>query len=350
MILHRIRAHRDARRAVESGVPLRECIEDKVSYFLRKSPLRRDSPYSIKVTQDGQASIIEEVRDDAQGIEDTMNVKGYEESGEEIANFDRRIRLEEEKLVRSREKYQVAKEQAEPAGPLLRDKLIALVVLVALSIGEIGALLFYLGDWFAIDPSRLPTEIARNTLNVVLLAFVALSVFVLLLACAMKVVQNWTKGNYYKFGLYLGILLIMGGCLGVMRALQATRGEATWEILLVCMMITAGVPIPAAAVKLWWRESALRYDDSQKEPKNLRREIREYRATIAELRRLRRNAERRRVGFERNIQRENRASARNRERQRERELRFLRKVVAISIIYREKYLFWSAKNPARRKR
>ena len=342
MIRHRILARWDARRAIDGLIALKEYMEGKLRVFMRKAPVSNNPRYSINISEDGSPIIIEESLYAGEEADNEFSTD-YEEINIALANLDRRITLGEENLQERRDELHVAEGEAEPPAPLLRDKLLALISFLFLSIGEVVALSYFLGDFFSVDVSGLGKEINRNPVGVLFLIPLAACVFTLLLVTATKVVTTWRERDLSKCSLFLGILIVVGGFLGTMRGLQAARGEVDWGLLFVSIAITTGVPIALAVIKIRWYESAVKLDKTQAVVRRLRNEIRELEAHIRGLRRLRRRAQERRARTERNMEAVDRISTRRRDRQLRRELRFLRKVAAWLNIYKEQYQWWSAR-------
>jgi hypothetical protein len=299
----------DAGSAANSRIPLKSYLKGKLIQLSEKARLRVSAADSIRIGGDGEI----EIRDNP-SAEEMVSVNGThspydpylgEKCGElaiEIGNLDRSIREGQERLERLRDEEQAATEQAKPRATLMREWLISFVCFIVISAGEIGALIYVLSDWFGVDSSQLLTELRRNTLGVILLIPVAIGLFSLLLLIASKLIQAQREGKFLERALYFIILLVTGIGLGAMRAFQVTRGEINRGVMLISVMVTTGVPIVAAVIKSWWRQTALELDQVRQPLTTFRREIRKSVADLRELRRLRRNAERKREEFERHLQ------------------------------------------------
>jgi len=344
MVLRRISAFFDALIAAITGVPLERYLEDKREQMMSKEGLEPEFSNLINIGKDGRIEIDhhlnpgERVEHHPQNRNPYIQDK-YDQLNIEVSGLDRGIREEEERLQRLRDEERIAANQVEPTGPLRRDKLLALLCFVILSIGEIGALAFFLADWFGVDPSRFVTEVGRNPLGVALLIPVATGLFGFLVTTAGKVVENWEKQKPSMSALYLGILLLTGISLGIMRSLQATGGELNWGVILVCVLLTSGVPVVAAKAELWWRESTLRLDQAQAPLVNLQKEIRECLVNLRELHRLRQNADRRRETLSTNLQGTEQRKIDNRAMDHNKNMAALRRIAACLTIYKQAYLW-----------
>jgi hypothetical protein len=347
MIRVRIDAYFDTRRAVVAQIPIKVYMEGKRSQFSQKLNVGQDQPFQVAIGDDGHPRMIEnQYPEHQQGGEETDHDivlkhrgDGYVRIGEEIGALDRKAREKDEELARLRDEEQVAMNQVQSSKELRRDKFLSLISFILLSISEIGALLFVLADWFQIDSSKLLLEAKRNPLGMILLIPTAIGLYGLLLVIANKVVQMMRKEKFIQCGLYFSMLLFIGVGIGVLRGLRASSGEINWGLLLISIVVTTGLPIIAAIAEIKWRGSAGRLNQIEAPLRNLQKRIRECSAELQEIRRLRRVAVRRMEGLKRDAEADHRRIVRTRERQRDRELKAGRKLVAILVVFVEYYYF-----------
>jgi hypothetical protein len=350
MFMSKVYSYVDAWFPAKSNVPLERYMEDKLTQFMRKVSLAPGSPYSIETDADGRGRIIdnstvpeEENEDDGYDPVDPFVQIKLEQANIELSALDRRIREQEEGLASLRDEENVGMDQISQFRSLRRDSLLALVSFIVLSLGELGAITFFLADWFSIDSSRLISEAKENPLGVGLLVTLGIALFGILLVIATKIVKAKREEKYLECGFYFGILLACGIVLGVMRSLQISRGELNLAVLAVSGLIATGVPIAAAIVKLWWMESARKLQQIETPIEGLKKQIRESTARLRELERLRRNAERRRDNLIRSLEISSQRNIQRQQTRREQELASLRLVLAKLSMYRGAYMWHSRK-------
>jgi hypothetical protein len=340
----------DAFIGEKSKTPLQQYLEDKLAQLMRKVPQAPDPRYSIKISEDARAEIISnhDPREEIVAVNDPdavnqLDLDKDQRLNMEIAMLDRGLRLEREKLAVLKDQESVAMSQAEQSHRLRRDRLLALLSFITLCLGELGAIMIFIGDWLGVDMTELSSEISRNPLGIFMLIPVSVGFFAMLLLAATKVVRARREERYLECAVYLLILVITGGCLGLLRAFQITQGVASLWIIIACVILTVGVPIAAATAKLWWRASGLRLDEVQAPLRNLRMQIRESEAHLKEMDRERADAVRRKDALTDDIQHAGTREAERRMREDTAELTALKEAVAKMAEFKRAYNWFARK-------
>lgn len=284
--------------AKKSHIPLQTYLKDKKETLMAKNGLPIESSHLIRIEKDGtievrnnSKSTQKQLPDNKGEIEHAYTSGQYERAVTEISELDRRKMETEEKLLRLKDEESEGMNQARPLRPVKRDALLGLICFLVVSAGEVGAFVFFLGDFLGVDASKFFTEITRNPVGSILLIPLAVGFFGLLLVTATKILRTWKEQKYLECSLYVALLLVTGIGLGIMRALQARKGEIDWAIVLISVVITAGVPIVAAVAKSMWRESAKELHKLHPPLNHIRKQVRECVADLSELQRLRVSAE-----------------------------------------------------------
>lgn len=287
--------------AKKSHIPLQMYLEDKKKPLMAKEGLGTEFSDLIQIKKDGAIMVKnnsnppeKQLPNNRSETEDSYISIQNERIITEIGYLDRRISETEENLQRLRDKEQEAVNQASQLKPLKRDALLGLICFIIISLGEIGAFCFFLGDFLGVDASKFLSEINRNPFGAILLIPLCVGFFGLLLVTASKILKTWKEQKYTECSLYIAILLVTGIGLGIMRALQARKGEIDWAIVLISVVITAGVPIVATVAKRMWREASAKLYEQRVPLNHMQKQIIECVADLSELQRLRVNAETRR--------------------------------------------------------